>query len=78
MGQDLACSAGYYFSIWRHGEAFPKLGVQSADVSALPSPLTQPRVPPVSQQSPWFTELRRSVAVSQLPSLTSQVFVFEI
>jgi hypothetical protein len=33
------CSTGYSFSRWWHGEASHKLGVQSADVSALPDVL---------------------------------------
>jgi hypothetical protein len=62
----LACSTstGYSFSILCLGKAFHELGVQSADVSALPGALPQPRVSPASQQSPWSTELRRSAAVS--------------
>jgi hypothetical protein len=48
MGRDLVCSTGYSFSISWHGEAFHKLGVQSADVSALPGALPQPSVSPAS------------------------------
>jgi hypothetical protein len=55
MWQSLVCSAGYFFSISWHGEAFHELGIQSADVSALLCALPQPRVSPASQQSPWFT-----------------------
>jgi hypothetical protein len=68
MGQGLVCSTGYSFSKLWHGEAFHKLGVQSADVSDFPCALPQPSVSPVSQLSPWFTELMRSEAVSQSPS----------
>jgi hypothetical protein len=52
MGRGLACIAGCSFSKSRCGEAFLELGVQSADVSALPGALPQPSVSPVSQQSP--------------------------
>jgi hypothetical protein len=51
-----------------HGGAFHELGVQSADVSALPGALPQSSMSPVSQQSPWFMELTPSEAVSQSPS----------
>jgi hypothetical protein len=67
-GQGLACSAGYSFSVWWHGEAFHELGVQRADVSALPSALPQPSVSLASHQSPWITEVRRSLAVFQSSS----------
>jgi hypothetical protein len=36
MGQGWSCSACYSFSIWCSGEASQELGVQSADLSALP------------------------------------------
>jgi hypothetical protein len=68
MGWGLACSTCYSFSIWWHGEASQELGVQSADVSALPGALPQSSKSPASYQSPWITEVRRSVAVLQLPS----------
>jgi hypothetical protein len=68
MGCGLACSPGYSFSIWWRGEAFHELGVQSADISALPSALPQSSVSPASYQSPWITEVRSSVAVFRLPS----------
>jgi hypothetical protein len=55
------------FSVWWHGEAFQVLGVQGAEVSALPGALLPPSMTPVSQQSPWFMELTQSVSVSQLP-----------
>jgi hypothetical protein len=71
MGWGLACSACYSFSLWWHGEDLHELGVQSADVSALPGALPQPRMSPACQQSPWFTKLRRSVAVFQSPSWLS-------
>jgi hypothetical protein len=61
------CSAGYSFSISWCGEAFLEVGVQSADVLALPGALPQSSVSPASQQSPWVTEVRRSVAVSWSP-----------
>jgi hypothetical protein len=44
MGQGLACSTGYSFSKPWHGEDFHKLGVQSADDSALPGALPQPSI----------------------------------
>jgi hypothetical protein len=75
MWWGLACSAGYSFTILWCGEAFHELGVQSADVSALPCVLPQPSVSPAPQQSPWFTELRRSAAVSQSPSWISPCFI---
>jgi hypothetical protein len=68
MGQGLVCSTGCSFSKSWHGEVFHELRVQSADVSALPCALPQPSVSPASQQSPWFTELTRSAAVSPSPS----------
>jgi hypothetical protein len=71
MEPGLALSAGYSFSKSWHGEAFPKLGVQSAEVSALPGALPQPSMSPASQQSPWLMELMRSAAVSQSPSWIS-------
>jgi hypothetical protein len=67
-GQGLACSTVCSFSKSWHGEAFHKLGVQSADVSALPGAFPQPSMSPASQLSPWFTELMQSAAVSQSPS----------
>jgi hypothetical protein len=60
-----------YGVIWCPGEAFHELGAQSADVSALPCALPHLSVSPASQQGPWVTELRRSVAVSQSPSWIS-------
>jgi hypothetical protein len=77
-GRGLECSASYSFSIWWCGEAVHELGVQSADVSALPCALPQPSVSPASQQSPWFRELRRSAAVSQSPSWISQLILSPI
>jgi hypothetical protein len=71
MGQGLACSAGCSFSKSWHGEGFHELEVRSADVSALPSALPQPRVSPASQQSPWFMEFVWSRAMSLLPSWIS-------
>jgi hypothetical protein len=71
MGQGLVCSASYSFSILWCEEAFHKLGVQSADVSALSPSLPQPSVSSASQQSSWFMELRKSVAASQSPSWIS-------
>jgi hypothetical protein len=68
LGWGLASSACYSFSIWWDGEASQELGVQSADVSALPGVLPQSRKSPASCQSPWIMEVRRSVAVFQLPS----------
>jgi hypothetical protein len=57
MGQGLVCSASYYFSKLWHGEVFHELGVQNADVSALPGALAQPIVSTASLESPWFREL---------------------
>jgi hypothetical protein len=54
-----------------------ELCVQSADVSALLCALPQPNVSPASQQSPWFTELRKSAVVSQLPSWISKCIILE-
>jgi hypothetical protein len=71
MWWGLVCWAGCSFNKSWHGEAFHKLGVQSADVSDLPYALPQPSMSPASQQSPWFKELMRSAAVSQLPSWIS-------
>jgi hypothetical protein len=68
MGWGLACSVCYSFSKSWCGKAFHELGVQSADVSALPYALPQSRMFPASQQSPWIMELTQSVAVSQSPS----------
>jgi hypothetical protein len=68
IGWGLACSTCYSFSILWPGEAFHELGVQSADVSALPGALPQLIVSPASQKSPWIMEVRRSVAVSWSPS----------
>jgi hypothetical protein len=59
------CSTGlwgracYSFSILWPGEAFHKLGVQNADVSALPGALLQSSMSPGSRQNPWITEVRR-------------------
>jgi hypothetical protein len=61
----LACNMGCSFSKSCCGDAFHELGVQSADVSALPCVLPQPSVSPVSQESPCFMELMRSAAVFQ-------------
>jgi hypothetical protein len=74
MGQGLACSAYDSFSKLWCGEAFHELGAQSTDVAALPCALPLPSVSPSSQQSPWFTELTWSVAVSQSPSWISRLF----
>jgi hypothetical protein len=73
VGQGLACSACYYFSIWWHGEASHELGVQSADVSTLPGVLPQSSKSPASYQSPWITEVRRSVAILDL-SIILKIF----
>jgi hypothetical protein len=78
MEWGLACSPGYSFSISWHGEAFHELGVQGADVSALSGALPQLSVSPAFQQSPWITEVRRSVAVSQSPSWISSVIDFVV
>jgi hypothetical protein len=43
------------------GESFHELGIQSADISAVPCASLQPRVSPASQQSSWFTELTWSM-----------------
>jgi hypothetical protein len=72
MGQGLACSTGYFFSIWWCGETSHELRVQNADVSGLPCALPQSCVSPASHQSLWIMELRRSAAVSQ--SLSSEVY----
>jgi hypothetical protein len=48
MGWWPACS----FSVLWGGEAFHGLGVQGAEVSALPSALPKPSVSPASQQGP--------------------------
>jgi hypothetical protein len=58
-----ACS----FSVSWHGEAFHRLWVKGAKVSALPGALPQPSMSPASQQGPSFTELTQSAAVSQWP-----------
>jgi hypothetical protein len=58
-GLQSACS----FSVLWHGEALHRLGVQGAEVSALPCALPQPRVSPVSQHGPSFTELIQSAFV---------------
>jgi hypothetical protein len=58
----------------RDGNHLYELGVQSADVSALPGALPQSSMSLDSQQSPWFRELRRSAAVSQMPSWISPKF----
>jgi hypothetical protein len=64
----LVCSASYSVHKSWCGEAFHELGVQSAEVLAIPGALPQPSVSPASQKSIWFTELMQSVAVSQSPS----------
>jgi hypothetical protein len=64
MGPGWACSTISSFSKSWYGEAFHKLGVQSAVLSALPCVLPQPIVSPASEQSPWFMELIWSAAVS--------------
>jgi hypothetical protein len=64
----LASSICYSFSTWWGGEASQELGVQSADVSALPGALPQSSVSPASYQSPWIMEVRRSMAVFWSPS----------
>jgi hypothetical protein len=51
MERDLACSACYSFSIWWGGEVSQELGVQSADVSALPGVL-----PPFKQVSSFLSK----------------------
>jgi hypothetical protein len=71
MGRGLACSTSCSLCKSWGREAFQELGVQSADVLALPCGLPQPSVSPESQQSPWFTELTQSAAVSQSPSWIS-------
>jgi hypothetical protein len=71
MGWGLAWSTCYSFSIWWCGEASHELGVQNADVLALPDVLSQSNVSPASYQSPWVTEVRRSVAVFLSPSWIS-------
>jgi hypothetical protein len=43
ISRGLACIPGYSFSIWWLGEDFHELGVQGADVSALPGALPQSR-----------------------------------
>jgi hypothetical protein len=68
MEWGLVCSAGFSFSKSWSREAFQELGVQSADVSIHPGALPQQSVSPASQQSPWFTELTQSAAMSQSPS----------
>jgi hypothetical protein len=55
------------FSVSWHGEAFHRLGVKYAEVSALPCALPQPTVSPVSQQGPWFMEFMLSASVSWSP-----------
>jgi hypothetical protein len=52
------------FSVSWHGEHFHGLGVQCAEVSALPGALPQPRMSPASRQGRWFPELMQSVSVS--------------
>jgi hypothetical protein len=49
MEWGLVCSVCYSFSKSWRGEAFHELGVQSADVSALPCALPQSSVSPASQ-----------------------------
>jgi hypothetical protein len=68
MVQGLECSASYSFSMWWHREVFHELGVQSADISASPGVLPQSSMSPGSYQSPWITEVRRSVAMFRSPS----------
>jgi hypothetical protein len=63
MGRGLECSTCYSFSVWWGGEASQDLGAQHADVSALPGVLPHSSKSPASCQSPWITEVRRSVAV---------------
>jgi hypothetical protein len=72
MGQGLACSACYSFSIWWGGEASHELGVQSADVSALPGVLPHSIKSLASYQSPWIMQVRRSMAVFWSPSWISK------
>jgi hypothetical protein len=60
MGWSLASSVCYSFSIWWGGKASHELGVQSADVSALPGALPQSSMSPASYQSLWIMEVRRS------------------
>jgi hypothetical protein len=68
MWLGLACSACYSFSIWWLGELFHEVGVQSADIPALPDALPQSCVSPASYQSPWITGVRRFLAVFWSPS----------
>jgi hypothetical protein len=68
MERGLACSACYCFSVWWYGEASHELGVWSADVSALPGVLPLSSKSQASYQSPWITEVRRSVAMFWSPS----------
>jgi hypothetical protein len=82
-----ACYAAPPILLVHHGVEKPSMswGVQSADASAVPGALPQSSVSPASQQSLWITELRRSMAVSQLASWilsdsciesTSTIFTF--
>jgi hypothetical protein len=64
MERGLVYSTSCSFSKSWCREAFHELGVQSADVSALPHALPQPSMSPVSLQSPLFTELMQCTAVS--------------
>jgi hypothetical protein len=75
-GEGLGMSTCYSFSIWWCGEASQELEVQRADVSALPSVLPHSSKSPASCQSPWITEVRRSVTVFQMPSLISNSLNF--
>jgi hypothetical protein len=80
MGWGLACSACCSFSIrWYNSFSITQeLGVQSADVKALPGVLPQPSMSPASYQSPWIMEVRRSVAVFQLPTwIPPSINIFE-
>jgi hypothetical protein len=77
-GAGLGMQAYYSFIIWWGGEASQELGVQSADVSALPGVLPHSSKSLGSYQSPWITEVRRSVAVFQSPSWISLNFILEV
>jgi hypothetical protein len=77
MGWGLVSSACYSFSIWCSGEVSWELGVQSADVSALPGILPHSSKSPASCQSPWITEVRRSVVVFRSPSWISPTYILK-
>jgi hypothetical protein len=77
MGLGLVCSAGCSFSKLWCGEIFQEVRPQRADVSALPGALPHPSVSPESHQSPCFTELTWSVALSQWPSWISFLLEFK-